>query len=133
MPRDFQIRWHYYCGSKAKTAVMKKLIIIALTIFALSLGARAQSVFTVNYKSDADVKVYVAQYKSDADLAVWKCPYKSDAEGNKGLWYFVNYKSDAKKTVYFVDYKSDADLVIWFAPYKSDAGWIRKEKQHLMY
>jgi hypothetical protein len=133
MTRYFQIGWHYNCGFLNKTSDMKKLLILALTFFALELCAGAQAVYAVNYKSDADVKVYVANYKSDADLAVWKCPYKSDAEGNKGLWYFVNYSSDAKKKIYFVDYKSDADLVIWFASYKSDAGWLRKEKQHLMY
>lgn len=95
--------------------------------------ASAQTVYTVNYKSDADVKVYVASYKSDADLVVYKCKYKSDAEGNKGLWHWVNYKSDAKKTIYFVQYKSDADIVIYFTDYKSDAGWKNQSKMHLMY
>ena len=113
--------------------MMKKLWIILILTLLGTAAASAQTVYAVNYKSDAQVKVYVAKYKSDADLVVYKCQYKSDAEGNKGLWHFVNYKSDAKKTIYFVDYKSDADLVIFFTDYKSDAGWRRRDKQHLMY
>lgn len=96
-------------------------------------NAQAQTVFSVKYKSDAQVKVYVASYKSDADLVVYKAGYKSDAGDNKGIWYFCDYASDAKKKIFFVDYKSDADLVIFFSNYKSDAGWQNKSKQHLMY
>ena len=112
---------------------MKKLIIALCIALFGAVAASAQTVYAVQYKSDADVKVYVAKYKSDADLVVYKCKYKSDAEGNKGLWHFVNYKSDAKKKIFFVDYKSDADIVIFFCDYKSDAGWRNNSKMHYMY
>lgn len=114
-------------------SVMKKILIIMIAMLGFGIAASAQTVCSVQYKSDADVKVYVTNYKSDADLVVYKCKYKSDAQGtNKGLWFFTDYKSDAKKKVYFVDYKSDADLVVYFTDYKSDAGWRNRSKMHKM-
>jgi hypothetical protein len=98
---------------------MKKHLFIFFCWF-LFTNIQAQVVYSCQYKSDADIKVYVTKYKSDAT-------------GNNGLWYFAQYKSDAKRKIYFVDYKSEADLIIYFSDYKSDAGWIKKEKQHLMY
>ena len=53
--------------------------------------------------------------------------------GNDGLWYFVDYKSQADFAIYFVDYKSQADLKVFFVDYKSQAGWLTKEKKHLLY
>jgi len=116
----------------------KRATTLALCIFSIfslltAAQSRGQLVYSTEYKSDADVKVFVSKYKSDADLIVYKAPYKSDVEGNNGIWYFSEYKSDAKKKIYFTDYKSDADLVIYFTEYKSDAGWQHKNKQQLMY
>jgi hypothetical protein len=85
---------------------MKKLVLILILTF-IGNYLFSQTVYSCQYKSDADIKVYVSKYKSDADLVVYKCKYKSDATGNQGLWYFTNYKSDA--------------------------GWQKKDKQHLMY
>ena len=53
--------------------------------------ANAQKIFSVKYKSDADVKVYVCDYKSDADLIVYKCSYKSNASKNllRIIFYFL--------------------------------------------
>lgn len=115
-------------------SLMKSSALIFLFFCLYSLSSmKAQTVYSVEYKSDAKVKVFVASYKSDADLVVYKCSYKSDATGNDGLWYFTSYKSDAKFPVYFCDYKSDADLIIFFADYKSDAGWKNTSKKHLLY
>ena len=112
---------------------MKKLLFILILAVAGTVAASAQTVYSVSYKSEADVKVYVTNYKSDADLVVYKCKYKSDAQGtNKGLWFFTDYKSDAKKKVYFVNYKSEADIVVYFSDYKSDAGWRNRSKMHKM-
>lgn len=111
-------------------------VVNLLFLFFLFLSSNpysAQTFYSVNYKSDAKIKVFVAKYKSDADLVVYKCAYKSDAIGNTGLWFFAKYKSDAKFPIFFCDYKSDADLVIFFADYKSDAGWKNAGKKHLLY
>ena len=69
---------------------MKKLWIVLLAVVLGTVAASAQTVYSVSYKSDADVKVYVTNNKSDADLVVYKCKYKSDAQGNNGLWFFTD-------------------------------------------
>ena len=76
---------------------MKKtsLSIFAIIVLIFS-DAKAQPIFSVQYKSEAKVKVFVAQYKSEADLLVFKCDYRSEANGNKGFWFFTKYKSEAK-------------------------------------
>jgi hypothetical protein len=120
-------------GQRLNYTSMKKTIVLMVIAFFALCGARAQTVYSCNYKYDADVKVYVTDYKYDADLVVYKCSYKYDAQDNRGWWYFVDYKYDAKKKIYFTDYKYDADIVIYFTDYKYDAGWLKKEKMHLMY
>ena len=111
---------------------MKKLLFVLIFALLGSMAVKAQTVYSVQYKSDADVKVYVTNNKSDADVVVYKCNYKSDADANKGLWSFVNYKSDAKKKIYFVDWKSDADIVVYYTNNKSDAGWRNRSKMYKM-
>ena len=96
---------------------MKKFILI---FFLTTLHSNGQTIYSV-------------EYKSQADLLVYKVDYKSQAKGNEGLWYFVEYKSQADFNIYFVDYKSQADLKIFFVDYKSQAGWQSKEKKHLLY
>ena len=109
---------------------MKKFILI---FFLTTLYINGQTLYSVEYKSQADVNIFVVDYKSQADLLVYKVDYKSQAKGNEGLWYFVEYKSQADFNIYFVDYKSQADLKIFFVDYKSQAGWQSKEKKHLLY
>ena len=85
---------------------MKRLILIVIIIFC-GLNARAQVVYSTDWKSEVDA--------------------------GKGIWYFTQWKSEAKKIVYFTEYKSEADLIIYFTQYKSEAGWRKKSKQHQMY
>ena len=95
--------------------------------------AFSQAVFSTDYNSQAEVKVYVVDYASQADLKVFKVDHPSQAKDNKGLWYFVEYKSHSDKTIFFVEYPSQADLLIYFVDYKSQAGWSDKKLMHLMY
>ncbi len=106
------------------------LTCIALLIFNLMT---AQQVLSVDYASQADVKVFVVDYESRADLNVFKVEYSSQAKGNKGLWFFSAYASQAHKRLFFVDYESQADLTIYFVPYQSQAGWRNSAKKSLMY
>ena len=115
-----------------QTKNMKLLLTILSTLFFFTITS-AQTIFTVDYVSNADVKVFVVDYESQADLLVYKAKYKSEAKGNEGLWHFVEYQSQADKKIYFVKYKSQADLLICFTPYKSKAGWRNKQKQQLMF
>ena len=92
-----------------------------LVVFLISFfSANSQTLYSVDYKFQADINVFVVDYKSQADLLVYKVEYKSQAKGNEGLWFFV-------------DYKSQADLKIYFVNYKSQAGWASNEKKHLLY
>ena len=95
----------------------KHIITIIVALMAFGIGAKAQTVYSCQYKSEADVKVHVTKYKSETDLVVYKC----------------KYKSEAKKKLFFVNYKSEADIVIYFTDYKSEAGWRNNSKKHLMY
>ena len=87
---------------------MKPLLLILLA--ALSPSLAGQTVFTVDYASQADVRVFVVDYESQADLKVFKLPYASQAKGNEGKWFWVPYASQAQKKLFFVDYASQADL-----------------------
>ena len=53
----------------------------------------SQTLFSVDYASQAEVKVFVVDYPSQADLKVFKVDYASQAKGNEGLWYFVEHES----------------------------------------
>lgn len=112
-------------------------LIQLITFFVLTLipfmNIRAQTIFSIEYSSRADIKVYVVEYESQADLLVYKVSYESQAGRNDGKWFFTQYESQASKKVYFVEYESQADLKIFFVKYESQAGWRKKEKQHLMY
>ena len=100
---------------------MRKIILSIFVFIVLIFSvANAQPIFSV-------------QYKSEADLLVYKCDYPSEANGNEGFWFFTKYKSEAKFPIYFCDYKSEADIVIYFAEYKSEAGWKNSSKKHLFY
>lgn len=83
---------------------MKKLIVAIVFCLCAFFGAKAQTIYSCQYRSDADVKVYVTNYKSEADLVVYRC-----------------------------DYRSEADVVIYFTSYRSEAGWRDKSKQYLFY
>ena len=121
-----KIRWHNNCLNLIMIRI--SIIFLFATIF-----SNAQTLYSVEYKSQADLNIFVVNYKSQADLLVYKVDYKSQAKGNEGLWHFVEYKSQSDFNVYFVDYKSQADLKIFFVDYKSQAGWQSKEKKHLLY
>ena len=81
--------------------MMKKILFI---VFLTSSIAYSQKMHSVDYSSQADVKVYVVDYSSQAD-----------------------------KKIYFVDYSSQADLKIYFVEYRSQAGWRNNSKKHLLY
>ena len=121
--------WQESCAAIQKS-LMKYLAIILLFIPVL---LKAQKVFSVNYESQADVKLFVTQYESQADLLVFVEEYESRANGNEGRWFFESYESRADKKVFFVEYESQADLKIFFVQYESRAGWRNREKMHLMF
>ena len=75
---------------------MKKILFLTLCLIISSI-TKAQNVFSVEYASQADIKIYVADYESRADLSVFKVDYESRAGKNDGNWFFVDYASKADK------------------------------------
>ena len=67
---------------------MKKPLLLFLLLF-ISFFASAQMIYSVDYASQADIKVFVCKYASQADLLVYKVKYKSQIENNDGKWFFV--------------------------------------------
>ena len=54
-------------------------------VFLLSFfSANSQTFYSVDYKSQADVNIFVVEHRSQADLLVYKLDYKSQAKGNEG-------------------------------------------------
>ena len=80
----------------------------------------SQKIYSTDYKSQADISVFVTDYESQSDLKVFKVDYQSQAKDNKGFWYFVDYPSQADKKIFFVKYPSQA-------------GWRNRSKIHLGY
>ena len=110
---------------------MKKILFLTLCLMISSI-TKAQNVFSVEYASQADIKIYVADYESKSDLSVFKVDYESRAGNNDGNWFFVDYVSKADK-FFFVEYASQADIIIFFVDYSSRAGLNKKEKIQLFY
>ena len=90
-------------------------------IFFLSVvTTQAQLIYSVDYKSQSDVNVFVVDYKSQADLLIYKVDYKSQAKGNEGLWFFgianivnvfslwiINHRLGGRvkrKNIYYISY-----------------------------
>ena len=100
---------------------MKTLIISFLLI---ATNANAGNVYVVDYKPEADVKVYVTKNKFEANLWVYVSNYKPDAKNKDEIWYYENYKfGEGTHKIIFVNYKPDANLIVYFVDHKFSAKW----------
>lgn len=109
---------------------MKTIFLTSLLLIFYQLSS-AQIVYSTEWKSEADAKIFVTEWKSEADLIVYKTEWKSEANGNKGLWFFSEWKSESKK-IYFTEWKSEADILIYYTTWKSEAGWVKQKKRYLL-
>ena len=125
-----KVRWHTYLEI-LNYQIMK--LLTTILFFLLALNSLAQSVFSVDYENQADLKVFVVKYENQADLKVFKVKYQNQAGENDGKWFFTDYANQAKKKIYFVKYENQADLKIFFVEYENQAGWRSQSKIHLMY
>ena len=69
---------------------MNKRHLLATFLFFLGLGLNAQTVYSVKYESQADVKVFVVAYESQADLLVYKEDIHLVLRGMKGIGFLWN-------------------------------------------
>jgi hypothetical protein len=109
---------------------MKKFIIILLVLF--SSISKAQNIFVVQFRNEAQVKVCIVNHISDADLIVYITPHVVTGEQNDGKWHMVNYRSQARKLIIFTNHLSDCDLKIFYTTTMSQAGWKNNSKKHLL-
>lgn len=113
-----------------KSTFCLSIFIVVLTAF--SKPSNAQQIFITQWKSDADAIVFESKWKSDADLIVYVSEWKSDADKkNEGIWYYTKWKSDGKQ-IFITPWKSDADIIVYYTKWKSEAGWVKKDKKHLL-
>ena len=81
--------------------------------------APAQTMYEVEYKSQANLLLYEVDYPSQAHIKYYVVQYKSQAEESKNHWYWVNYPEQAKYRVYWVKYRSQADKLVYRVKYPS--------------
>jgi hypothetical protein len=111
------------------------ILLCLLTVAALTVHSTlllSQTVYSVKYANQADIKVYIVKYESQADLIVHKVKYANQVN-SKGLWFFTDYPNQAKKKIFFVEYPNQADLKIYFTEYSNKAQWRNKSKEHLVH
>ena len=61
--------------------------------------APAQTMYEVQYESEADIKLYEVAYSSQADIKYYVVDYKSQANEQRNHWYWTDYPSEAKYRV----------------------------------
>lgn len=92
--------------------------------------AHCNTIWHMQYKCP---KVYSTDYESKADIKVYMVKYEGQAGDNDGKWFFTQYSSMAKKKIFFVDYESRADLKVYFVEYEGQAGGRNNAKKSLLY
>ena len=81
--------------------------------------APAQTMYEVQYESQADIKLYEVAYPSQADIKYYEVEYRSQANEQRNHWYWTEYSSQAKYRVYWVRYKAQADKLVYRVDYPS--------------
>ena len=76
--------------------MITKSILITVTFYICFL-LESQTIFSVKYPNQADLKVFVVRHPNQADLLVYKVKYKNQAVKNEGKWYFTEYSNLALK------------------------------------
>lgn len=113
---------------------MKKFFPYILTVVISGCTLlKAQTICSVKFPAEADVKVYVAHGSgANPDLVVYKVGTADSAGTNNGLWYFTTLSSAAQKKIYFDMDSTDADMKIQFTNTIGNAGWLNSSKTPLM-
>jgi hypothetical protein len=110
---------------------MKKLIF--LLVYCFNVNINAQTIYSVDYEYQSEIKVFVVEYEYQADLLVYNVDYNYQVDGNSGLWFFTDKGYQADFKIFFVDQKYKSDLNIFFVDQKYKAKWRSNEKKYLLY
>jgi len=79
--------------------------------------APAQTMYEVQYKTQADLLLYEVRYASQADIRYYPVQYRSQANERRNHWYWTDYPAQAKYRVYWVQYRSQADRLVYEVQY----------------
>ena len=79
--------------------------------------APAQTMYEVQYKTQADLLLYEVRYASQADIRYYPVQYRSQANERRNHWYWTDYPAQAKYRVYWVQYRSQADRTVYEVQY----------------
>ncbi len=116
---------------KTKYKYMKTIFILLIILLSSTI-AKAQDIFVVQYKEEAQVIVCVVKDTIHADLVVYIDGHAIEGEENDGIWYMVGHRSQGRKLIYFTQHLSDCDLKIYFTDKKTEARWRHNSKKHLL-
>jgi len=81
---------------------------------------QAQTIYEVEYKSQANIILYKTQYQSQADYSYYITAYPSQANTSRNHWYQVPYKSQAELLVWWTRHPNQAHHKVWQAKYPSE-------------
>ena len=70
-------------------------LLLSITFVIFFFEAKSQVIYTTEWKSEANKKVYVTENASEADIIVFKSDWKSDAQKDSGIWFFTEWKTEA--------------------------------------
>ncbi len=110
---------------------MKTILILLIILFSVTI-AKAQDIFVVQYKEEAQILVCVVKDTLHADLIVYIDAHAIEGEENDGIWYMVGHRSQGRKLIFFTHHLLDCDLKIFFTDKKYEARWRHNSKNHLL-
>ena len=93
------------------------MIVIVVWMMICPGEVKAQTMYEVKYKSQADLLLYEVKYASQADIRYYPVQYRSQANERRNHWYWTEYASQARYKVYWVKYKSQADRLVYEVRY----------------
>ena len=92
-------------------------IVMIIILMVTSQTAPAQTMYEVEYASQADLLLYEVKYPAQADIRYYPVQYRSQANERRNHWYWTDYPAQAKYRVYWVRYRSQADRTVYEVQY----------------
>jgi len=92
-------------------------IVMIIILMVTCQTAPAQTMYEVEYASQADLLLYEVKYPAQADIRYYPVQYRSQANERRNHWYWTDYPAQAKYRVYWVRYRSQADRTVYEVQY----------------
>ena len=109
------------------------LMAMQMLILFHSAPGNAQTVFPVDFVSQAHIKVFEVDFSTQADLLVYLLDFQDQAENCSGLWFYTDFVNQAQWRIFFTEFPNQADLKIYYVKFRTQAGWQNKEKKKLFF